>query len=183
MRTDIKYTYKEYRSLPETGPRYELMEGELLLSPSPSYFHQILAANLFRALDAVVRKKRLGVVLFSPLDVILSEEDVLQPDIVYVSNARRGIIAPEGLRGAPDLCVEVLSPSTRELDREAKRVLYARHGVVELWLVDPDARTVELFRLQEEPHKPTGIYGEGQTLISGLFPELTISVNEVFAQG
>ena len=180
MRTDIKFTYQEYRTLPETGPRYQLIEGDLLMSPSPNFFHQTLVANLFESLFAFVKRKRLGLARVAPLDVILTEEDVVQPDIVYISAARKGIIAPEGLRGAPDLCVEVLSPASRDLDRQAKRVLYARHGVTELWLVDPDARTVELFRLQEQPHAPTRIFRENETLTTALLPGLEIKLAEVF---
>jgi Uma2 family endonuclease len=180
MRTDIKFTYQEYRTLPETGPRYQLIEGDLLMSPAPNFFHQKLVVRLLRLLAAFVEGREAGEVCVAPLDVILTEEDVVQPDIVYVSNARKGIIAPEGLRGAPDLCVEVLSPASRDLDRQAKRVLYARHGVTELWLVDPDARTIELFRLQEQPHAPMRIFREDETLTTALLPGLEVKLADVF---
>jgi len=180
MRTDIKFTYQEYRTLPETGPRYQLIEGDLLMSPSPNFFHQTLVYNLALILGQFAKTHALGLVRVAPLDVILTEEDVVQPDIVYVSNARKGIIAPEGLRGAPDLCVEVLSASTRDLDSQAKRVLYARHGVAELWLVDPDARTIELFRLQEQPHAPTRVFRADETLTTALLPGLEVKLAEVF---
>jgi Uma2 family endonuclease len=181
MRADLKFTYAEYATLPENGRRYQLIGGELLMSPAPTFRHQKIAQEINFALLMFVRGRNLGQVLFAPLDVILSDEDVLQPDIVFISNERRGIIVPEGLRGAPDLCVEILSPSNANLDRGAKRLLYARHGVIELWLVDPDANTLELFRLQENAREAAQRWTAAGTLVTALLPGFTLDLAPVFA--
>lgn len=181
MRTDIRFTYAEYRTLPETGPRYQLVDGGLLMSPAPNVRHQKIAARLFKALDRHADAGGLGIVLFAPLDVILSAEDVLQPDVVFISRGRMSIVAPEGIRGAPDLCVEILSPASRELDIGAKRILYARHGVVELWAVDPDANTVAVYRLQEDSRKPARQWARDETLTTGLLPGFSLPLPGVLA--
>lgn len=180
-RTPVKFTYAEYRTLPDPGPRYQLIEGELVMSPSPNFRHQAVVANLFGALFAHVKALRLGVVACAPLDVILSEETVVQPDIVFVSLSRRSIIVTEGLRGAPDLCVEVLSGRTEDLDRGAKRLLYSRHGVIEYWITDPERNTVDVYRLQENPAIPVRTLGISDTLASSLLPGFSLALADVFA--
>lgn len=181
MRADLKYTYAEYATLPENGRHYQLLGGELLMSPAPSFRHQDLLMRLGTALFSFVNARALGKILVAPLDVILTDEDVVQPDVVFISNERRGIIVPEGLRGAPDLCVEILSPSNASLDRGAKRLLYARHGVIELWLVDPDANTVELFRLQENAREAARRWTAAGTLETALLPGFVLELAPVFA--
>ena len=104
----IKFTYKDYLQLPE-DKRYELVEGEFFMVPSPNYYHQVISKRLFRTLDDYVRKFGLGEVLYAPLDVILSEENVLQPDILFISKERFNIITNKNIQGAPDLIIEILS--------------------------------------------------------------------------
>lgn len=181
MRTDLKFTYREYRALPETGPRYQLVEGELLLSPSPNFRHQRLVAKVFNALFNHVEHQKLGHVLSGPIDVILNDENVFVPDIVFVSNARMKIEVEEGLRGAPDLCVEVLSPSNKALDRETKRVQYARAGVLEYWIIEPSAKTVEVFRLQENPGAPVRTLQSNERLTTPLLADFTLDLETIFA--
>ncbi|MBE7466425.1 MAG: Uma2 family endonuclease [Planctomycetes bacterium] len=182
MRTDIKYNYRAYRSLPENGKRYQLVAGELLVSPSPKTRHQVILRRLTMALTEMVEKKRWGQVYFAPLDVVLSDEDVVQPDLFYVSKARASIVREEGVFGGPDLCVEILSPSTCELDREAKRTLYARHGVLEYWIVDPDADVLQVFRLQEDAERAVKTLGAKDTLTSALFEGFAAELGGVFAR-
>jgi len=182
MRTDIKFTYKEYAALPETGPRYQLIEGELEMSPSPNFRHQDIVGNIYAELRAFVRKRRLGKVCVSPVDVILDDDNVFQPDVLFISASRKHIIAPEGVRGAPDLCVEILSPSNRNLDLETKRVVYARHGVIEYWIVDPENDSVTIYRLQENPRAPLRVLKNSETLSSDLMPGFTMDVAAVFAE-
>jgi Uma2 family endonuclease len=143
----IVLTYKEYEALPADGRRYEIHEGELSVTPAPSPRHQIISRNLFRILDAYVKAKGIGEVLYAPLDVILADTSIVQPDIVYLDPARLGAISQRGVEGAPTLVVEVLSPATTLIDRRTKHQLYARHGVPFFWLVDPEGRTVEAFVL------------------------------------
>ncbi len=179
-RPSVKFTYAEYRTLPE-GSRHQLIEGDLILSPAPSIRHQRIVARIFNALFNFVNARGLGEVLASPVDVILSDEDVLQPDIVYVSISRASILAAEGIQGGPDLCVEVLSDRSEALDRGATRVLYARHGVAEYWIVDPDAGLVEVYLLQEDPKKPVRTLGTSQALTAGLLPGFSLPLANVFA--
>jgi Uma2 family endonuclease len=180
MRTDIKFTTEEYKALPEGPPYYQLIDGDLILSPSPTYNHQTIIARLVHALYSHVESKKLGIVRFAPLDIFLSDIDIVQPDIVYVSDATKSRIEPDGIHGGPDLCIEVLS-SKPNLDRKTKRVLYARHGVNEYWIVDPESRTVELFRLQQNAAAPARIFAETEVLVSELFPGLNISLAGIFA--
>ncbi len=180
-RPAARVTYFEYSGLPETGPRYELVQGELIVTPAPSYRHQTVQIRLTVALYNFVEPRGLGIVRGSPLDIILSEDSSPQPDIVYVSAARRSIIAAEGLRGAPDLCVGVLSERTRSMDRVAKRALYALHGVTEYWIVDPDANTLDLYRLQEKPNEPARTLAASDTLTTELLPGFSLALRTVFA--
>jgi|SRR3990172_6681289 len=150
MKTErVVLTYTEYAALPADGRRYEIHDGELSVTPAPSPQHQIIIANLFRVLDAHVRAKGSAIVLFAPLDVILSDSSIVQPDIVYLDSARLNLISHRGIEGAPTLLVEVLSPSTTVIDRSTKRQLYRRYGVPYYWIVDPEGHTVEAYSLSE----------------------------------
>jgi len=180
----IPFTYDDYKSLPfSETKRYELLGGELLMVPSPSFGHQRISWELEYRLSQHVRERQLGLVLHAPLDVVFgegNEREVAQPDILFISNGRRGIIHEEEIRGAPDLIVEILSPSTADYDRRYKRTLYARHGVTEYWLVDPDAHTIEVLQRGARGYRRAGLYGKGQTLKSSLLAGLEISLDEVF---
>ncbi len=181
LETPIKFSYRDYQNLPESETkRYELLGGELVMVPAPSWFHQSIAGTLFQLLAQFVRGKALGEVRFAPLDVVLSEEDVVQPDILFVSNERRRIIHEDGIHGAPDLHIEILSPTTAGRDRTLKRTLYARHGVREYWLVDPETKTIEVLRLGPQGYQLAGHYERGQTLRSPLLAGLIIPLDEVF---
>jgi Uma2 family endonuclease len=147
MTARVALTYRDYVALPNDGKRYEIHDGELFEMAAPTLLHQILLGNLFRVLDAHVTPRRLGLVIVSPLDVILSdrptETTILQPDIVYLDLARLEAAHMRGVEGPPTLVVEIFSPSTAVIDRTRKRGLYARYGVPYLWFVDPDTREIE----------------------------------------
>ncbi|MBI3829851.1 MAG: Uma2 family endonuclease [Planctomycetes bacterium] len=182
MRTDLKITYKEYQTLPEGYPQYQLIDGDLYkMSPSPTTRHQKIVLRLTKALANHMDKGNLGTLLFAPMDVILDDENVFQPDILFVSKAREGIVQEKGVFGAPDLCVEVLSPSNFDKKMDVKRILYARSGVVELWLFHPDTNTVEVYRLQEDAAKPARTLNDQEALTTALLPGLTIELARVFA--
>jgi Uma2 family endonuclease len=181
MRTDIKFTYKEYAALPEGPPYWQLIEGELIRSPKTNYAHQTVVGNLLVKMFDYVQQKNLGELGLGPLDIILSNENVPHADILFVSKARKSIIARDGIHGAPDLCVEVLSTKP-DLDRETKRVLYAKFGVNEYWIVDPDRRTVDVFKLQADAVRPLKVLGDSDTLTTDLLPELQISLSSVFME-
>ncbi len=142
-RRDVVLTYKEYEALPADGRRYEIHDGELSVTAAPSPQHQMVTRDLFTVLHAHVRARGIGEVLFSPIDVILSDTAIVQPDIVYLETARLERISRRGIEGAPTLGVEVLSPSTTLIDRSTKWQLYARHGVPCYWLVDHEGRAIE----------------------------------------
>ena len=177
----IKFTVRDYMATPE-DTRYELIEGELLVTPSPTPAHQRIVGKLFVLLNDFVRNKGLGEVFIAPLDVVLSEYDVLQPDILFVSKERAGIVT-DRVRGAPDLVVEVLSPGTEERDRTLKRTVYARYGVREYWLVDSQRETIELLTLGPEGFNLVAAYNRDETLRSPLLAGLTLSMQQLFSAG
>ena len=184
MKMRIKFTYEDYKSLPESETkRYELLGGELVMVPSPTEYHQRISRNLLFILWEFVRERDLGQVYDAPLDVVLGkgdEREVVQPDIFYISKERSGIIAEEEIRGAPDLVIEITSPATAERDRTYKKTLYARHGVREYWIVDPEAKTVEVFTLGERGFELIRTYKAEEVLNSPLLEGLEVDLKEVF---
>ena len=146
-------TYQDYAALPEDGRRYQILDGELCVTPAPGSRHQEISANLMVALHTYVKAHGLGKVLPAPLDVILSDTSIVQPDVVFVAAERLGSVSARGIEGAPTLAVEILSPTTAALDRRRKRDLYARHGVTYYWIVDGDTRTIEMYQLAGETYE------------------------------
>jgi Uma2 family endonuclease len=154
MSSQSAFTYRDYEALPNDGRRYEIHDGELCATPAPSFEHQMILSNLIRALMGHVPSVAPGLLLFAPLDVILSdrpeETTIVQPDCLYIAPDRIALTSRRGMEGGPTLAVEILSPSTRTIDRVTKRRLYARYGVPHLWLIDPDARAVKAFVLEND---------------------------------
>jgi Uma2 family endonuclease len=175
----IKFTVKDYMTTPE-DKRYQLLDGELILAPSPTTWHQRILLRLYRAVDEFVASGGLGEVLLAPCDVVLSDHDVFEPDLLFVSNDRSNIVTTANLRGAPDMVVEVLSPGTARYDRGYKQTLYSRHGVREYWLVDPDAGTVEVLAASGQGLAPVAAYTREDTLTSPLLAGLSIDLAEIF---
>ena len=171
--TKTRLTYGDYRQLP-AGLRYELVEGDLRMMSSPGTRHQEISKRLLGLFVEQVEKKGLGKVYQAPYDVILSEHNVVQPDLLFVSGDRLGIITPDNVQGAPDLVVEILSESTRRWDRETKRRIYARYGVREMWIVDPDAGIVEVAAHNGDDLVTAGTYGPDTDLISPLLPQIKL---------
>ena len=175
----VRYTYADYCQLPD-DTRYELIDGEFYLIPSPGSQHQRVSFKLARLMADFVESLLLGVVYVAPLDVILSDHDTLQPDILFVAAGRESIITPRACEGAPDLVVEVLSPSTSRRDLVLKRERYARFGVREYWLVDPAARSLELLTLQDGVFHSRGIYTGNMTPASAVLPGFAFRVDALF---
>ena len=147
----FKFTYADYRSAPD-DKRYELLDGDLVVVPAPREIHQRVLMNLsIPAMGQSIKLTGSGHIYAAPFDVVLSDTDVVQPDLLFVSNERAHIITDENVQGAPDLVVEILSPSTAERDKTFKRSLYAKHGVKEYWLVDTDAETVTVLAVGRTP--------------------------------
>ena len=173
-------TYEDYCNLPD-DERYEVIDGELIMVAAPRRVHQGSSRNIGTPLDVYVKENRLGEMYYAPTDVILSDINVVQPDILFVSNARSHILVDEGIRGAPDLVVEILSPSTAQLDKVRKRELYARFGVPEYWQADADDLNVLVLTLAGNDYETAGIYGLGETLVSPLLPGFRLDIDDIFA--
>jgi len=176
----LRLTYSDYCQIPPGQQRYELIEGALRVVPSPSVAHQEVSKRLYRALVEWIEDRGLGKVYFAPLDVVLSEYDVVQPDLLYVSSERIGIVKEANIWGSPDLVVEVLSPGTAGWDRKIKRQTYARFGIRELWLADPESRSIEVATLTDGDLSTSSAYGPGSTLRSPILPGFSLSVDIVF---
>ena len=183
----VKLTHDDYLLFPDDGLRHQLIEGEHVVTAAPRGRHQLIIGELFVELHAAVRTLGSGVAMLSPMDVILSEHDVLQPDLLYVSAARYHIIpSPDDwVRGAPDLVVEVLSPSSRRIDEVRKRQRYEFFGVTELWIVDPPVDRVRIYRRAAESEgfaRPVELSAEhGDVLTTPLLPAFAMPLTAVFA--
>jgi len=173
-----RLTYADFEKIPSDGNRHEIIDGEWFMTPAPNLDHQGMVSELFLRLGNHIKKHRLGRVFVAPTDVLLSKNDIVEPDLVYVSRKNSSILKKKNIQGAPDLVIEVSSPSTASLDRGDKLRLYARSGVREYWIVDLFARTVEIREFGKT--RRVRIYKEGQTFGSDLLPGLGISVSDLF---
>ena len=142
-------TYRDYEALPADGRRYEILDGELSVTPAPVPRHQRVSSALFSILKGHVATRGLGEVLYAPIDVILADTTIVQPDLVYLDPTRAHLVSDRGIEGPPTLVIEILSPSTTRIDRGIKTDLYRRYGVPYYWIVDAEARTVEAYSLAE----------------------------------
>ena len=179
MNTALRFTYQDYLQLPEDR-RYEIVAGDLYMVPAPIPYHQKVSRNLEFQLHQHVKAHDLGEIFYAPCDVLLSDTDVVQPDILFIGEKRLSIITETNIHGAPDLVVEILSPASERRDRGAKQKLYARAGVLEYWIVDPTAKTVEVFTLNETGYQRLNLFNHSETLSSPLFPDLFISLADIF---
>ncbi len=176
----VKFTYEDYQHTP-ADQRYELLDGELIMAPAPNLEHQRVSTQLGWRLAQFAAEKGIGEVFFAPCDVVLSNTDVVQPDLLFVSHERAHLLlGGANVLGAPDLVVEILAPSTAGRDRTLKRALYAKHRVQEYWQVAPDARTATVLRLDRDAFELVGLYGEGQTLTSPTLAGFAVDLNEIF---
>lgn len=168
-------TYDDYLKLPDDGQRYEIIDGELYVSPAPNIKHQTVSINLSTVLNVHVRAERLGRVLAAPTDVRFLEHSTVQPDLLYVSEARRSIITRQNVAGPPDLVIEIMSPPSTEMDLQIKRELYARHGVPHYWIAHPQEEWLRAYALGSDGQYELVAEGHGDMLFSAPpFPDLTI---------
>ena len=181
-RSSVRLSYADLLALPADGMRHELIAGEHLTSPAPSLRHQVVLRNLFSALHDFVRPRALGEVFFAPVDVVLTTQDVVEPDLLYVRRERLGILEERCVRGAPDLTVEVTSPWTRGTDLGRKRRAYRELGIGEYWIVDPTPQTIEVLRGSDwsEPAERLRRGSGPQTFASPLLPGLVLTLDQIF---
>lgn len=175
----IRLSYADFRALPDDGKRYELLDGDLYMSPSPVTRHQVIVGNLFAVIREHVLRSGLGRVFIAPYDVVLDEHNVVEPDVIFVSAERAAIVTEKNIQGVPDLLIEVLSPATAERDRRDKRNLYARAGVPWYWIVDPDGgELVELQRVGRDYGERSRVVAAGR-FAPALFPGLEFGWDEL----
>jgi Uma2 family endonuclease len=175
-----RWTYDEFARLPNDGNRYEIIGGELFVTPAPNPIHARVAARITRVLDTFAEDNGLGAVFTGQIDVLFGEGDYLEPDILFVRQDRIDVVTSRGVEAAPDLVVEVLSPTTAMRDRRAKRERYAHFGVPEYWIVDPVARRIEIYRVADGSRREAEIVTDSftwQPVDDG--PVLTLNVAEL----
>ena len=174
-----RYTYKDYLETPE-DERYELIEGDLLMAPAPIPNHQRISGRLDFALRLFVIEKELGEVFYAPCDVYLDAENVVQPDILFISKERLNIIGEKNIQGAPDLVIEIISESTAYRDLVQKKRLYARFGVKEYWIMIPGERSVEVYIIEDLAFALFKVFNAGDTLCSPFLKGFDINLEAIF---
>jgi Uma2 family endonuclease len=170
----VVLTYEDYLATPDDGCRYEVLDGEIQVSATPSTLHQRVLANLNEVIRDHVKSRGLGEVFFAPLAVILANTTVVEPDLIYVDRNRARLVSSRGVEGAPTLLAEVLSPGTGATDRGRKFQLYARYGVPYYWIVDTDGRAIEVYELADGAYRLVS-RAAGNTPVSvPPFPDLAL---------
>jgi Uma2 family endonuclease len=177
-----KLTYDDFLSLPDDGQRHELIGGDHYVTPSPVTRHQRISGELFFSLRGYLGAKGSGSVFTAPFDVLLSDHDVVEPDLLVILADQSDILTAQHVRGAPAIVVEILSPGTRRRDETLKRALYERAGVREYWTIDPDQNVVTLYRFESPDAATVALHrGTGEMVTSPLLPEWKIAVDELLA--
>lgn len=179
----VKFTYDDLLNFPDDGKRHEVIEGEHYVTPSPNTKHQAVSMNLTRAFILYLEHHRLGCLFAAPFDVVLSDLDVVEPDLLYISHERAATLTEQDVRGAPDLVVEIVSPRTRKTDEITKRKLYERFGVREYWVVDPDLDTIKVYTRVDEAFTRAAELStaRGDALTTPLLPDFSVSLVDVFS--
>jgi len=178
-----RYTYKDYQELPEGAP-YQLINGDLVMTPAPNTYHQRISKRLEKEL-LILEERGAGEVLYAPTDVYFSETETYQPDILFITKERLAIIGEQRIEGAPDLIMEILSPSTAYYDLKAKMRVYENSGVREYWVIDPMEKSIEIYQNKEgsfllvEKAVLESKSGKG-SVSSRLFSSLKIDLKAVF---
>lgn len=197
MTVEVKYTYQDLLTTPDDLHRYELFEGDLVMTPAPNPAHQFAVSNLHRLLSNYAEAHNLGKLLIAPLDVYFDEETVVEPDILFVAKERLHIIDEQKVNGAPDVIIEVISPSTEQRDRGFKFKRYAQEGVKEYWIVrpdevgtrprsaeaervDPTKKTIEIYELREKGFVLSAAFTNKDEVRSPYFQGLKFNLEEVW---
>jgi Uma2 family endonuclease len=178
----VKLTYDDFLLFPDDGKRHELIDGEHYVTPSPNRKHQAIVWNLIVRIGAYLEANPVGRAFGAPFDVVFSQFDVVEPDLLFISNERLEVLTAKNVQGAPNLVVEVGSPGTRRRDETIKRKLYERCGVEEYWVIDPEIETIAVYRhVGERYQRVLELAGErNDTLTSPLLPALTLPLQRIF---
>jgi len=174
------WTYEDYAALPDDGIRYEIVNGVLVMTPAHSPEHQDIVGEFYAALRTHIKLAGLGRVFMGPIDVDLGPKNMFQPDVVVILNEHLDRVQAKKIVGAPDLVVEVASPSTAVIDRISKYENYARAGIAEYWIVKPERQTVEVFVLEDGEYRSLGVFSGQAALPSQVIPELPVRVEQFF---
>jgi len=172
----------DLRGFPDDDKRYEIIGGQLVVSPSPSTRHQYVLGEIYSALKSHLTSKASGRVFVAPLDVQLSFYDVVQPDLLVVLNNRKDIIQEQAIAGPPNLVVEILSPSSKTTDRVDKAALYARSGIEEYWIVDPVVETVTVYGLDGDRFAPSATLERNDDLYSIVLAGFVLDLDTIFSE-
>jgi Uma2 family endonuclease len=179
----VKLTYDDFVLFPDDGKRHELIDGEHYVTPSPNIRHQQILGNLFLLIGSWLETHPIGRVFFAPFDVVFSDFDIVEPDLLYLSSARAAeVLTPLHARGVPELVVEIASKSTRKRDETIKRRLYERAGVSEYWVIDPKVDVVRIYRRMDDRFAtPIELsHGAGDVLTTQLLPGLKMPLARIF---
>jgi Uma2 family endonuclease len=177
----ILLTYDDYCLLPNDRNRYEILDGELSVTPAPAIRHQTVLGNLYRFLANYVAANQLGKLLIAPTDLILASTTVVQPDLIFIGNDRRHVVTERAIEGPPTLVIEILSPTTHRSDRVTKAQLYAKHNVPNYWLIDPEQRTLEAYELIIDRYDLAASARDAEVFAPSLFPGLSIQLSDLWA--
>jgi len=180
----LKLTYDDFVLFPDDGKRHELIDGEHYLTASPNMRHQQISMNLTLMIGSWLEAHPQGRLFYAPFDVVFSKFDVVEPDVLYVSNERSNVLTAPNVQGAPDLVIEIGSPSTRQRDETIKRRLYERSNVVEYWIVDPDIEVVRVYRRSGDSFaRPSELSREADdVLTTDLMPGLELPLARIFRE-
>lgn len=179
---EVPFTYREYALLPDDGRRHELIEGDFYVTPAPTPMHQTVSRRLQHALMTQLEDTGVAFVFDAPIDVILSETTVVQPDLAIVRRARREVISKRGIEGPPDIVAEILSPSSRGQDEFLKKTVYARFGIPEYWLVDTEHGFITIFRAEASAYRVRQRLDRASTLTSAELGEISIPLAPIFRE-
>ncbi|MBI5543204.1 MAG: Uma2 family endonuclease [Deltaproteobacteria bacterium] len=179
--SDVPLTYREYACLPNDGRRYELIEGDLHVLPAPSTLHQRVSRRLQFLLMQQLEERGIAEIFNAPTDVILSESNIVQPDLILVRMSREGAVSQRGIEGAPNVAVEIVSPSNRSDDELLKKALYAKWGIPEYWVVDPEHAQISVYRAEGGAYRHVARFDRASILNSIEFPEVSVPLEKVFA--
>ena len=174
-------TVADYAAMPDDGEQYELIAGEIIMVPPPTTFHQDILTHLMGELYPIVRSRKLGKILPSPVNVFAAEHDVYQPDLLFVRKENLGIIKMDGVHGAPDFVIEILSPSNAYYNLRLKKSVYEQIGVREYWIVDPMERSIDCFRNSPNGFVTVESGKRAGKICSSVIPEFCVEAEEVFS--